>query len=43
VARRIVMAKIHTLNIAGNRESKAPGIGVRAEAFLAGLFRITQR
>jgi hypothetical protein len=43
VVRWIVMAKIHTLNVAGNRESKAPGIGLCVEAFLARVFRITQR
>lgn len=28
------------VNVAGNRESKNPGIGVRAEAFLTELFRL---
>jgi hypothetical protein len=30
---------VRTLNVAGNRESTAPGIGARAEAFLARAFR----
>ena len=42
IARWIVAQNIRTLNVAGNRESKAPGIGVRAEAYLASLFAITQ-
>ncbi len=28
-----------SLNVAGNRESKAPGIGVRVERFMAEVFR----
>lgn len=28
------------VNVAGNRESKSPGIGARAEAFLVELFRL---
>jgi hypothetical protein len=35
--------KIRALNVAGNRESKSPGIGQRVETFLARLFRITER
>ncbi len=34
---------IKVLNVAGSRESRQPGIGERAEAFLATVFRITQR
>jgi hypothetical protein len=30
---------IKVLNVAGNRESKAPGIGARVERFLSALFR----
>jgi predicted Rossmann-fold nucleotide-binding protein len=36
--------RITVLNIAGNRESKNPGLGMRVEAFLARLFaHITQQ
>jgi Circularly permutated YpsA SLOG family len=28
-----------TLNVAGNRESKAPGVGARVERFMAEVFR----
>jgi hypothetical protein len=35
----IATHRVRTLNIAGNRESTAPGIGVRVEAFLAEVFR----
>ena len=31
--------EIGTLNVAGSRESKCPGIGARAERFLAAVFR----
>lgn len=31
---------IRTLNVAGNRESGNPGIGAKAEAFLAEVFRL---
>jgi hypothetical protein len=30
---------VRGLNVAGNRESKAPGIGDRVERFLAEVFR----
>jgi hypothetical protein len=43
IARWIVTQNIRILNVAGNRESKAPGIGLLAEAYLAKLFAITQR
>jgi hypothetical protein len=33
---------IRVLNVAGNRESKSRGIGARAEAFLAVVFRLSQ-
>jgi len=39
VARWIRDHGIRTLNVAGNRESKAPGIGDRVERFLGRLFR----
>lgn len=32
--------KVHVLNIAGNRESKAPGIGAWVEKYLTDVFRI---
>jgi hypothetical protein len=35
----IVAKGIRTLNVAGNRESKAPGIGDRVERFLAAVFK----
>jgi len=35
----IVEVKIRVLNVAGNRESKAMGIGARVERFLAEVFR----
>jgi len=35
----IVAHEIHVLNVAGNRESRAPGIGARVERFLADVFR----
>jgi hypothetical protein len=35
----IVEHKIRVLNVAGNRESKMLGIGVRVERFLAEVFR----
>ena len=31
--------EIHILNIAGNRESKNPGIGERVERFLTAVFK----
>jgi hypothetical protein len=43
IVRWISLHKIRVLNIAGNRESKAPGIGLRVQAFLERLFAITQR
>ncbi len=30
---------VRVLNVAGNRESKSPGIGARAERFLEAMFR----
>jgi hypothetical protein len=30
---------VRVLNVAGNRESSAPGIGVRVERFLGAVFR----
>jgi len=38
-ATSIVEVKIRVLNVAGNRESKAMGIGARVERFLAEVFR----
>jgi hypothetical protein len=35
----IVGQGVQVLNVAGNRESTAPGIGVRVEAFLTRVFR----
>jgi hypothetical protein len=35
----IVEHKVRVLNVAGNRESRAPGIGARVERFLADVFR----
>jgi hypothetical protein len=32
--------QVRTLNVAGNRESKSPGIGARVEAYLAEVFRL---
>lgn len=43
VGRWLALQNIKVLNIAGNRESGAPGIGTRVEAFLGRLFKITQR
>jgi hypothetical protein len=39
VAEWIVENKVRVLNVAGNRESRAPGIGDRIERFLADVFR----
>lgn len=39
VAAWIAANDIKVLNVAGNRESKAPGIGARVERFLADVFR----
>ncbi len=39
VAAWIIEHKVRVLNIAGSRESKAPGIGARIERFLADVFR----
>lgn len=39
VRRWIEAEGIRVLNVAGNRESTEPGIGARAEAFLAVVFR----
>jgi hypothetical protein len=43
IARLTTVQNIDALNIAGNCESKGPGIGARVEAFLARVFAITQR
>ncbi|WP_165071973.1 YpsA SLOG family protein [Paludisphaera rhizosphaerae] len=40
VADFLTANRVRTLNIAGPRESTSPGIGERAEAFLARLFRM---
>jgi hypothetical protein len=37
----IAEAGIATLNVAGPRESGAPGVGARAEAFLRAVFSLT--
>jgi hypothetical protein len=42
-ARWIAANQIRVLNVAGNRESAAPGIGARVEAFLVRVFALTQR
>ncbi len=39
VAAWLAPGRYKTLNVAGNRESKAPGIGVRVERFMAEVFR----
>jgi hypothetical protein len=39
VAEWITRSGIRTLNVAGNRESTAPGIGGSVERFLVELFR----
>jgi Circularly permutated YpsA SLOG family len=39
VAEWIVEHEVRMLNVAGNRESRAPGIGDRVERFLADMFR----
>lgn len=39
-ARQIVLLDIESINIAGSRESKRPGIGAVAEAFFDEVFRI---
>ncbi len=38
----IVEASVRVLNVAGNRESTEPGIGARADAFLAAVFGINR-
>jgi hypothetical protein len=43
IAQWIRFNKIRVLIVAGNRESKAPGIGLRVEAFLGRVFAITRR
>jgi hypothetical protein len=43
VARWIALQNIKVLNVAGNTESGAPGIGARVEAFLGRLFALAQR
>jgi hypothetical protein len=35
----IIKSNIRTLNVAGNRESRSPGIGAKVERFLAEAFR----
>jgi hypothetical protein len=42
VARWLTEHRIRSLNVAGNRESRSPGIGHRVEAFLYRLFARTQ-
>jgi hypothetical protein len=39
VAAWIVAEEVRTLNVAGDRESTAPGIGERVERFLVAVFR----
>jgi putative molybdenum carrier protein len=39
VAAWIVEQDVRTLNVAGNRERRSPGIGARVERFLADVFR----
>jgi hypothetical protein len=43
VAAKLLKSRPEVLLIAGNRESKAPGIGARAEAYLDRLFEILKR
>jgi hypothetical protein len=43
VAAWIEAEEIRILNVAGSRESRAPGIGARAEAFLVAVFRRLSR
>jgi hypothetical protein len=40
VARWLLEHQIHTLNVAGDRESHAPGLGERVEAFLSDVIRL---
>jgi hypothetical protein len=40
IAQWIGFNKIRVLNVAGNRESKAPRIGLRAELFLGIVFKM---
>lgn len=39
VAAWLVLRRVKILNVAGNRESKSPGIGERVEAFMGAVFR----
>jgi hypothetical protein len=39
IADWILESQIRVLNIAGSRESRAPGIGTKVEAFLMVVFR----
>jgi hypothetical protein len=39
IAERIVSSRAKVLNVAGNRESRSPRIGAKAEAFLVAVFR----
>jgi hypothetical protein len=39
VAEWITRGGFKVLNVAGNRESKAPGIGVKVETFVGAVFR----
>jgi hypothetical protein len=43
VAAWIVQGRFRTLNVAGNRESRSPGIGGNVEKFLADVFARLQR
>jgi hypothetical protein len=40
VANWIIVSRIRVLNIAGNRESKNPGIGQQAEALMLQVFAL---
>jgi Circularly permutated YpsA SLOG family len=43
VERWLSLHHVRVLNVAGNRETKAPGISLRVERFLGRVFVITQR
>jgi hypothetical protein len=43
MARWLIGKDVRVLNVAGNRESSAPGIGAWVEAYLAEVFRLLQR
>jgi hypothetical protein len=38
-----VATNVRVLNVAGNRESKTPGIGLRVETFLARVLAFAER